>query len=103
MTKDEKWTEGRDRHVRVYLTEDEHALVRAAAAKVDRSVSRFAVEAIVAAAEVVIEAPAPPASPPEPPPTSRPRGRPRKPPAEPAQVEEPPAQEEEPPRKGKKK
>jgi hypothetical protein len=44
------WMEGRTRHVRVYLTEDEHALVRAAAAKVDKSVSRFSVEAIVEAA-----------------------------------------------------
>jgi hypothetical protein len=52
MTKSDEgpWLEGRTRHVRVYLTEDEHALVRAAAAKADKSVSRFSVEAIVTAA-----------------------------------------------------
>jgi uncharacterized protein (DUF1778 family) len=49
--KREDWTMGRTRHVRVYLTEDEHALLRIAAAKVDRSLARFSVEAIVEAAK----------------------------------------------------
>jgi uncharacterized protein (DUF1778 family) len=48
------WSVGRTRHVRVYLTEAEHARVRAAAAIADRSVSRFSVEAIVAAAEKLL-------------------------------------------------
>jgi uncharacterized protein (DUF1778 family) len=42
---------GRVRNVRVVLTEEEHALVRAAAAAADRSVSWFSVEAIVEAAK----------------------------------------------------
>jgi uncharacterized protein (DUF1778 family) len=44
---DERWLEGRTRHVRVYLTDAEHALVRQAAALADRSVSRFSIEAIM--------------------------------------------------------
>jgi uncharacterized protein (DUF1778 family) len=44
------WMVGRTRHVRVYLTEEEHAVVRRAAAAADKSVSRFSVEAIVEAA-----------------------------------------------------
>ncbi len=47
---DKAWLEGRTRHVRFYVTEEEHALLRIAAAQADRSVSRFAVEAAVAAA-----------------------------------------------------
>jgi uncharacterized protein (DUF1778 family) len=50
---DGNWMEGRTRHVRVYLTEDEHAIVRAAAALADLSVSRFSVEAIVQVAREV--------------------------------------------------
>jgi uncharacterized protein (DUF1778 family) len=46
---DAGWLEGRTRPVRVYLTEEEHALVRQAAALADLSVSRFSIEAIVAA------------------------------------------------------
>jgi hypothetical protein len=61
MTKkeaEERWLEGRSRPVRVYLTEEEHALVRAAAARADKSVSRFSVESIVDAAEKLVgEAP----------------------------------------------
>jgi uncharacterized protein (DUF1778 family) len=49
--KKDGWLVGRTRHVRVYLTEEEHARVRAAAAMTDRSVSRFSVEAIVAEAD----------------------------------------------------
>ena len=52
---DKRWMEGRTRHVRVYLTEEEHALARAAAALADRSVSRFAVEAIVEQAKRLAE------------------------------------------------
>jgi len=55
MSKDEKWMEGRTRAVRVYLTPEEHKVVRAAAAVADKSVSRFSVEAIVAAAQAVVE------------------------------------------------
>jgi uncharacterized protein (DUF1778 family) len=55
------WMVGRTRHVRVYLTEAEHARVRAAAALADRSVSRFSVEAIVEAAEKRLGAEAAPA------------------------------------------
>jgi uncharacterized protein (DUF1778 family) len=44
---DAGWLEGRTRSVRVYLTEEEHAIVRQAAALADRSVSRFSIEAIV--------------------------------------------------------
>src|SRR5262249_38305624 len=63
-------TEGRTRHVRVYLTEEEHALVRAAAAKVDKSLARFAIDAIVEVANKVVETTeAPPAE------AKRPRGR----------------------------
>ena len=61
---DRPWMEGRDRPVRVYLTEDEHAQVRAAAAAVDKSVSRFSVEAIVEAARRVAPPPPAPAPPP---------------------------------------
>lgn len=46
----EKWMEGRTRHVRVYLTAEEHAVLRQAAALADKSVSRYAIEAIVTAA-----------------------------------------------------
>ena len=49
-----KWMEGRTRHVRVYLTEDEHALLRQAAAIADLSASRFSIEAIVSAARQTI-------------------------------------------------
>jgi uncharacterized protein (DUF1778 family) len=56
----EGWMVGRTRHVRVYLTEAEHATVRAAAAIADRSVSRFSVEAIVAAAEKLLAEGTPP-------------------------------------------
>jgi uncharacterized protein (DUF1778 family) len=52
---DKQWMQGRTRHVRVYLTEEEHALVRSAAALADRSVSRFAVEAIVEEAKRATE------------------------------------------------
>jgi len=65
MTKkqtEEKWMEGRDRPVRVYLTEDEHALVRRAAAAADKSVSRFSVEAIVEKASGAVQAEAKPAA-----------------------------------------
>jgi uncharacterized protein (DUF1778 family) len=47
---DERWLEGRTRHVRVYLTEEEHALVRQVAALADKSVSRFSIESIMEAA-----------------------------------------------------
>ena len=47
---EEKWMEGRTRAVRCFLTEEEHRLVRKAAAESDKSVSRFAVEAVVEAA-----------------------------------------------------
>jgi uncharacterized protein (DUF1778 family) len=47
------WLVGRTRHVRVYLTEEEHAVVRRAAAAADKSVSRFSVDAIVEAARNV--------------------------------------------------
>jgi uncharacterized protein (DUF1778 family) len=52
---DKRWMEGRTRPVRVYLTEEEHALVRSAAALADRSVSRFAVESIVQEAKRITE------------------------------------------------
>lgn len=55
---EQRWMEGRTRHVRVYLTEDEHALVRAAAARADKSVSRFSIEAILAAAQPGVAGPA---------------------------------------------
>jgi hypothetical protein len=83
MAKSEEdgWLTGRDRHVRVYLTEDEHALVRSAAAKADQSVSRFSIEAIVEAARQKIgertETPAEPVPEPVPVPKRKP-GRPRK-------------------------
>src|SRR5207237_10935011 len=70
---DKRWMEGRTRHVRVYLTEEERALVRAAAALADRSVSRFAVEAIVEAAKGVAKQHALPAEP-----LKRPSRQPRK-------------------------
>ena len=54
---DERWTAGRTRPVRVFLTEEEHAVVRQAAALADRSVSRFSVEAIVEAARRAVAAP----------------------------------------------
>jgi uncharacterized protein (DUF1778 family) len=55
MTEAQKpWMEGRTRAVRVFLTDEEHAIVRAAAAKADRSVSRFSVEAIVRAAQETV-------------------------------------------------
>ena len=41
---------GRTRHVRVYLTEEEHSILRAAAALADLPLSQFAVQAIVDAA-----------------------------------------------------
>lgn len=52
---EEKWAEGRTRAVRCVLTEEEHLLVRQAAAVVDHSVSRFAVEAVVEKARRVME------------------------------------------------
>jgi hypothetical protein len=79
---DERWLEGRTRHVRVYLTEEEHALVRQAAAAVDRSVSRFSIEAIMAAARTMnASPPAPPADSPAatPPAAAAKRGRPASP------------------------
>jgi hypothetical protein len=42
-----EWLVGRTRHVRVYLTEEEHAVVRRVAAAADKSVSRYSVEAIL--------------------------------------------------------
>jgi uncharacterized protein (DUF1778 family) len=54
MVEEERWMEGRDRPVRVYLTEEEHALVRQAAALADKSVSRFSIEAIVGAARAQV-------------------------------------------------
>jgi hypothetical protein len=62
---DRAWLEGRTRHVRVYLTEEEHALVRQAAALADKSVSRFSIEAIleVARARLGASAMPPPARP----------------------------------------
>jgi hypothetical protein len=57
--------DGRTRHVRVYLTEDEHALVRAAAARADASVSRFSVQAIVEAAKRTVAESATPWTPSE--------------------------------------
>jgi uncharacterized protein (DUF1778 family) len=48
------WMEGRTRPVRVFLTDEEHAIVRAAAAKMDLSISRFAIEAVVARALRVV-------------------------------------------------
>lgn len=45
------WMEGRTRHVRVYLTEEEHAILRAAAATADKSLARYSVEAIIKAAK----------------------------------------------------
>jgi uncharacterized protein (DUF1778 family) len=44
----------RTRPVRVYLTEEEHALARQAAAKTDKSVSRFAIDATIAEARRVM-------------------------------------------------
>ncbi len=74
MTKQEGeklWMEGRTRPVRVHLTEEEHAIVRAAAAIADLSVSRFSVEAVVAAARKLVPGES------SPPPPKRP-GRRRK-------------------------
>jgi uncharacterized protein (DUF1778 family) len=59
---EERWLEGRTRHVRVYLTDKEHAMVRAAAAKADRSVSRFSIEAIIETARRVVGAETPAAA-----------------------------------------
>ena len=53
--REEGWMRGRNRPVRVYLTEAEHALVRQAAARADRSVSRFSVEAAVSAARATLD------------------------------------------------
>jgi uncharacterized protein (DUF1778 family) len=57
------WMTGRTRPVRVFLTEEEHALVRQAAALADRSVSRFSIEQIVEGARRLLgqtqEQPAP--------------------------------------------
>jgi hypothetical protein len=47
VSEEQGWMVGRDRPVRVYLTEEEHAAVRQAAALADKSVSRFSIEAIV--------------------------------------------------------
>lgn len=44
-------TEERTRFVRVALTEDEHSLLRAAAAAADLSLSQYAVRAIVTTAQ----------------------------------------------------
>jgi uncharacterized protein (DUF1778 family) len=54
---EQRWMNGRTRHVRVYLTEEEHALLRTAAAQADQSLSRFSVEAIVQAAKTGKPAP----------------------------------------------
>jgi hypothetical protein len=59
---DDRWLDGRTRHVRVYLTAEEHALVRQAAALADRSVSRFSIEAIVESARKRVGSQEPPAS-----------------------------------------
>ena len=52
---EEGWMKGRTRPVRVYLTEDEHAIVRQAAALADKSVSRFSIESIVDAARATLK------------------------------------------------
>jgi uncharacterized protein (DUF1778 family) len=52
--KERGWSVGRTRHVRVYLTEEEHAILRAAAAAADRPLSRFSVEAILEAARKLV-------------------------------------------------
>lgn len=49
--RDKEGLEGRNRFVRVALTEDEHALVRTAAALADLSISQFAIRAIVETAQ----------------------------------------------------
>src|SRR5262245_5074303 len=56
----EGWMVGRTRHVRVYLTEEEHALLRAAAALADQSLARFSVEAIVETAKRALPGGLPP-------------------------------------------
>lgn len=63
---DERWLEGRTRHVRVYLTDVEHAIVRQAAALADKSVSRFSIEAVVEAATEFVKKRAPKGGTPEP-------------------------------------
>jgi uncharacterized protein (DUF1778 family) len=45
---------GRTRHVRVYLTEEEHSVLRAAAALADLPLSQYAVRAIVDAARAAV-------------------------------------------------
>jgi hypothetical protein len=49
--KGEGWLQGRTRPVRVVLTEEEHKKVRIAAARADKSISRYAVEAILRVAD----------------------------------------------------
>lgn len=46
----------RKRAVRVYLSDEEHALMRQAAAKQDKSYAEFSVDAIVAAARAELGA-----------------------------------------------
>jgi uncharacterized protein (DUF1778 family) len=62
--------ESRTRNVRVYLTEEEHRVVRQAAAMADKSVSRFAVESVVETARAKLAGSTPCVEPP-PEPTKR--------------------------------
>ena len=48
------WSVGRTRHVRLYLNEHEHALLRQAAALADLPLSQFSVEAVVEAARKLV-------------------------------------------------
>jgi uncharacterized protein (DUF1778 family) len=61
--KKERWSVGRTRHVRVYLTEEEHAVLRMAAAAADLPLSQFSVQAIVEAARKLVPVPPPPPRP----------------------------------------
>jgi uncharacterized protein (DUF1778 family) len=53
-TDERGWMQGRTRHVRFMLTEEEHTLLRRAAALLDRSVSRAAIELALEGARRVV-------------------------------------------------
>jgi hypothetical protein len=61
------WMEGRVRPVRFVLTEEEHALLRQAAALLDKSISRSAIELALEGARRVVSAGGAPGPAPQPP------------------------------------
>jgi hypothetical protein len=76
---DAGWMEGRVRPVRFVLTEEEHALLRQAAALMDKSVSRSAIELAIEGARRVVSAGGAPGPAPQPPQDKPKAKKPRRP------------------------